>query len=160
MKTSPVYRHYNNPTYKFGVSLPYFSAEEFTSVTNRLTPWNKPESGGLWLSKIGTMYGWYDWCKDNMPKWINNATYFDVKLCENANIIYFKCEEDLWRLAKSHPDWFLESLVPWYTFDFERMVHDGVDAIDVDIMNGLYDPLYGWDCNSVLVMNKDVVVKL
>ncbi|MFR3519297.1 MAG: hypothetical protein ACLTT4_12785 [Coprobacillus cateniformis] len=45
--------------------------------------------------------------------------------------------------------------------DFEELKRQ-YDAIEVNISNdyGLYWKLYGWDCDSILVMNSDVVVEI
>ena len=42
-------------------------------------------------------------------------------------------------------------------FDFEHMVGCGVDALEVSIKK-LAQMFEGWDCDSLLVMNPDVVV--
>ena len=43
--------------------------------------------------------------------------------------------------------------------DFEKLLSDGVDAIELFISDDreLYWSLYGWDCDSILIMNPDVV---
>ena len=43
--------------------------------------------------------------------------------------------------------------------DFEKLVSDGVDAIEFFISddNKLYWDLYGWDCDSILIMNPNII---
>ena len=44
--------------------------------------------------------------------------------------------------------------------DFEKMVEDGVDAIKLNLSKGdyeLYYEFYGWDCDSILIMNPDII---
>ena len=43
--------------------------------------------------------------------------------------------------------------------DFEEMLRNGIDAVYVEISsdNRLYWALYGWDCDSIVVMNPAVV---
>ena len=46
--------------------------------------------------------------------------------------------------------------------DFEKMLADGWDAIEFRLSEDseLYWALYGWDCDSILVMNPDVVEEI
>jgi hypothetical protein len=61
---------------------------------------------------------------------------------------------------------FPTSMMPWVILDFEKLLADGIDAIQVNISDdtatnlndSLYHALYGWDCDSILVMNKEVIV--
>jgi hypothetical protein len=56
----------------------------------------------------------------------------------------------------------------WCQLDFEKLLERGIDAIELhlseeDVSNltvveGLYWSLYGWDCDSILIMNPDVIV--
>lgn len=46
---------------------------------------------------------------------------------------------------------------PTVCFDFEKMLADGIDAVEIEI-DELYYALYGWDCDSILIMNPDIVV--
>jgi len=46
----------------------------------------------------------------------------------------------------------------WKLLDFEKLA--GIyDAIDVSISNDpeLHFALYGWDCDSILIMNPDII---
>ena len=43
--------------------------------------------------------------------------------------------------------------------DFEELKKE-YDAIEVIISDGLYYALYGWDCDSILILNKDIVEEL
>ena len=50
--------------------------------------------------------------------------------------------------------------------DLKKMLKQGYDGIELhlseeitdDSKDGLYWKLYGWDCDSILVMNPDVVI--
>ena len=50
-------------------------------------------------------------------------------------------------------------ITTWYTPDFEKMLADGWDAIELHLSEcgELYWALYGWDCDCILVMNPDIV---
>ena len=43
---------------------------------------------------------------------------------------------------------------------FEKMVEDGWDGLEISISDyaQLYNYLYGWDCDSIVVFNEDAIV--
>ena len=47
----------------------------------------------------------------------------------------------------------------WKCLDFEELLKNYYDAIEVDISKcwALYNELYGWDCDSILIMNPDII---
>ena len=49
----------------------------------------------------------------------------------------------------------------WILLDFEKLA-ETYDAVEVSISSDfdLYYKLYGWDCDSIVIMNPDVVVEL
>lgn len=58
-------------------------------------------------------------------------------------------------------------LASCYLIDFEKCVRLGIDAIELcwygdefaDIASGnLHFELYGWDCDSIVVLNPDAVI--
>lgn len=48
--------------------------------------------------------------------------------------------------------------------DFERMLNDGIDAIELNLIDkgrfnhNLNFALYGWDCDSILIMNPKIIL--
>jgi len=122
----------------------------------------KPK-GGLWASPVGCGFGWKEWCEREHFVGCHEENSFTFTLSEDANILYINSVDDLNSLPKA------KTLIPteltWTNLDFEKLYENGVDAIQVnmseevctDISNGLYFRLYGWDCDSILVMNKDVI---
>lgn len=93
-------------------------------------------------------------------------THFDFDLKEDANVYTISTYEDIANLEKYilNPERIekLSSCFPSTIYlDFEAMLKDGYDAIYVDMES---DPvrvryaLYAWDVNTLLVLNKDVVI--
>lgn len=154
-----------------------FKKELFEEIKNYFV---KPK-GGFWGSPVECEISWKDWCEENSPEWVDGKESYEFTLKEDANILYFRTIDDIKKLFKEHKEWFdystfygvqhnvvIERLLeapesrpymfPNIILDFERMLADGVDAIEIDVCAGLYDIFYGWDCDSILVMNPDVII--
>ena len=54
------------------------------------------------------------------------------------------------------------SIMLWTIYlDFEAMVRHGIDAVELDLTKNYSDlhyALYDWDVNSILIMNKDIII--
>lgn len=144
---SKTYIHYGHSS---------FDRESFNHIKRHGIS-TKP-SGGLWGSPIKAKYGWKNWCQDNEFRECLEENSFRFKLDDNANVLCINSVDDLNFLPKIK-----DELVPqtWILLDFEELKRQ-YDAIEVNISNdyGLYWKLYGWDCDSILVMNSDVVVEI
>ena len=85
---------------------------------------------------------------------------FRFRLSENANVLSIRSADDLIKILPKDYDYhgFGQDFRMVY-LDFEEMVRNGIDAVYVEISsdNRLYWALYGWDCDSIVVMNPDVV---
>lgn len=116
---------------------------------------NKP-IGGLWASKVDAKFGWKNWCKENDFRECNEENSFAFKISDNANILYINCVADIDKLPDQKTDL---SLTYHKSVDFEKLIENRIDAIEFNISNdwGLYMALYGWDCDSTLILNPDVI---
>lgn len=140
-----------------------FEYENFSPVKNKL--FGIKPIGGLWASSMDAKYPWKEWCKSNQFRECNEDNSFKFTLDESANIIHLYSVDDLKKLPKNTS---AENLNPlsWYYIDFEKCVEIGIDAIELhlsedrsdDLFNGLYYTLYGWDCDSILIMNPAVII--
>jgi hypothetical protein len=117
--------------------------------------WAKPR-GGLWTSPIGSDWGWKEWCDANDFRDCKEENSFKLRFHHTARIVIVDTLKDLEEIP-SYP------LIPGSesmltTPDFE-LVAGVADAIwltrDGEIATRFSHPhtLYGWDCESVLVMN-------
>jgi hypothetical protein len=87
---------------------------------------------------------------------------FKFELKSDAKVIKIECDSDI---DKSISDGIMlmdadRSInTDRYYFDFEKLKNDGWDAIEV-YMNTpkIYFYLYGWDCDSILVLNPDCII--
>lgn len=142
-----------------------FRRQLFVEPTN-IDLFVKPR-GGLWASPVDAKWGWKDWCKSENFRECCEENSFTFTLSEKANVIHIRSTKDLdglpiqARVSEIFPEGY--NMV---CLDFEKLLSDGVDAIelhlseeqDAEFLAGLYWDLYGWDCDSILILNPDVIV--
>lgn len=137
-----------------------FIKENFMPIVNRES-WNKPE-GGLWASPVNSVNGWRQWIDVNefhLDKYALDSFTFKLKdfskilIIDNAS----KITDDM--LTGEDND-FIRTL-HIKILDFEKL-SENYDAILILISedNKLYWDLYGWDCDTLLVLNPDAVEEL
>lgn len=113
--------------------------------------------GGLWASDINAKFGWKDFNKEERYTECNDNNSFKFKLKKGTKIYTINNLEDLKKLP-------LEQSVPReihdisYCLDFEK-IKQKFDALEVNISKdkALYWKLYGWDCDSILILNKECI---
>jgi len=128
-----------------------FDKNKFEEIQN--DNFVKPE-GGLWACDINAEYSWKNW--NDKEKFVDcnedNSFVFTIK--DNARTLLIENSEQLKVLPQ------LKSTTRFNIFlDFEKLAKD-YDAIEVlaGTGKGLYMALYGWDCDSILIMNKDIII--
>lgn len=138
----------------------HYGAKKFDRVLcmpiHNIRMFTKP-SGGFWASKIDAEFGWKEWCEDNDYFDCDEENSFIFELAENARILEINSVEDLKKLPGRNRD--IGFLGGFYTMlDFEKLAEQ-YDAIEVSISSDyrLYRALTGWDCDSILIMNPDIV---
>ena len=135
----------------------------FCSIQNR--EWCTKPHGGLWASPVDAKFGWSGWCAREEFRECNEDNSFTFTLREGANVLHIRSIKDLDDLPQID-----DAFPTWCELDFEKLLESGVDAIELhlseeDVSNltvceGLYWSLYGWDCDSILIMNPDVIVEV
>ena len=136
-----------------------FDINRFQPISCR-EHFNKP-FGGLWASPLDSSYKWEDWCEDNnFNDTIGQNKYtsdkqFKFKLKDSAKLLSITNSKQLNKLPQIEDE--LTHSV-FKILDFEKLQEE-YDAIEVLISNDcqLYWDLYGWDIDSILVMNPDVI---
>jgi len=111
--------------------------------------------GGLWASRIDAKYGWKEWCNDSQFRKCNIKNSFCFKLKKDARLLTINSIEELKQYPKDKK---CLDISPYYSLDFEEL-KKSYDAIEVNISNDkrLYWDLYGWDCDSILILNKKIL---
>ena len=148
---SKKYIHYGNNE---------FCRDLFTKIRNRemfVKPW-----GGLWASPVDARNGWKDWCINEHFHVDRLKESFTFTLSDTANVLHLYDVEQLRDLPQ-----LTMRFMTWTCLDFEQLLADGYDAVELHLsdeknsdgfLDGLYWELYGWDCDSILIMNPEVVV--
>lgn len=144
LNAKPVYIHYGSN--KFKTPEPILNKVVFT----------KP-SGGLWASRKGDPNGWKNWCikEDFLVYSLNKSFEFTLK--DNARVLKLENREQLVNLPYNIDNKYdTSNLYNTCYLDFEELSKD-YDAIELMDIHEFYFALYGWDCNSILIMNPDVI---
>jgi len=148
-----------------------FSKTMFTPVKNR--NWNKP-TGGLWTSPLYSSWGWKDWCHAENFRECTEDNSFIITLKENARVLKIDTRQDLYNVKET----IIINAGPYARkmLDFELLAknYDAIwltengqietrfpayyDNISTRDENAAFD-LYGWDCESVLILNKEVILQ-
>lgn len=129
-----------------------YNPEKIRPIFNRYV---KP-SGGLWTSPIDSQYGWKDFCKAEDFRECNEDNSFIIELKINTNILLIDSFDDL-------------NLLKWLPFhhmefpDFEEAAtrYNAIHLTDRGQRETrMTNPrnLYGWDCETVLILNKTVIL--
>ena len=145
---SKKYIHYGHKHFDRTLFIPIRNCPSFT----------KPH-GGLWASPVDAEFGWKEWCKQEDFRECNLNNSFTFTLSENARVLTILSVAG----AKCLPQVRNEFALPWWVIpDFEKLVEQGYDAIELKLSNdwGLYQALYGWDCDSIVVLNPDVIMEV
>ena len=116
--------------------------------------------GGLWASDVEAEYNWKDWCEEEEFRDCKEKDSFSFVLSDNAKVLYINSVDDLKLLPKAD-DKFGINFSSWILLDFEKLA-ETYDAVEVSISSDfdLYYQLYGWDFDSIVVMNPDVIVEV
>lgn len=144
------YIHYGHKNFDLSLFVEPQNREHFTKPT-----------GGLWGSPLDAERGWKQWCESESFQDCNEDNCFIFELIDTANIYQINCKEDIEQLPLQN-----SIITTWLAPDFEAIKKSGIDAIQFNLSNDttenyferIYYALYGWDCDCILVLNKDVVV--
>ena len=145
------YRHYGSSN---------FESDKFEKIVNR-SGWIKP-FGGLWAEPIAhNKYGWIEWCTDNDFRTGSLDEWFDFEIKDESKIFKISNEQDVYKLKNigccKYTISSFENEIDVYFIDFENMLNIGYDAVEMRLTNFTYWALYGWDCDSIIVLNPEAI---
>ncbi len=132
-----------------------FDINKFNKVLNR--PESTKPFGGFWGSRKNAVFGWKEWCTEIDLKSKDLTKKLQFSLLENAKILVIDNIKCLDNLPQNEDNHIVNKL--FVTLDFEKLSKQ-YDAIEVLISEDerLYELLYGWDCDSILVINHNIII--
>ena len=132
-----------------------FDINKFIPISNRSEA-TKP-FGGFWGSRKNADFSWKEWCTEIDLKSKDLTKKIQFSLSNGAKILVINNIKLLDKLPQNEENHIINKL--FVTLDFEKLSKQ-YDAIEVLISEDerLYELLYGWDCDSILVMNPNVII--
>lgn len=127
--------------------------------------WVKPK-GGLWASRKNASWGWKDWCEEEDFRDCVDTESFSFILKDGATVAVISTLEQLYALPEMSKGRFSHIS---YNIDFEECLKQGIDAIELcwygeeyhaNHEDNLHFALYGWDCDSIIILNPDIVLSI
>lgn len=138
----------------------HFKKELWKPIKNE--PFRNKPLGGLWASAVDAKWGWRDWSECEHFNVERLEKSFCFTLSENANVLHVYSKTDLENVPMQI------SLSKLMVFpDFEEMIKQGYDAVELHLsedkatneFDSLYWSLNGWDCDSILIFNPDIIIE-
>lgn len=134
-----------------------FDRKKFQPIENQ--GYRTKPLGGFWASSENSVYSWKTWCETEEMGWCDGEN-FAFHIRDTANVIHIKNVEDLSNLPTC------DSLIYGVIcLDFEKMLTEGIDAVELHLSDApqvnsdLLFSLYGWDCDSILIMNPEIILQ-
>ena len=125
---------------------------------------NKPY-GGLWASPADSKYGWKDWCEMEDFRTDRLSVSFEFKLSVESKIYVIDNMADLECISTAGPN-----EMGRYYINYELLLDMGYDGLFVTSYaarafhlytnDDLINDLNAWDCESICIFNKDVVIPI
>ena len=154
------YIHYGSTEFRKELFMPIKNRENFV----------KP-SGGLWSSPItrkSPKGEWKEWVdgegfSNGFKERYGDDNFFKFQLKRGSKILTIRSAKELRGLPQIKSEYYDFGNV---LLDFEELAkeYDGIEVLiseedkrGLELGEGLYWELYGWDCDSLLVFNKDIV---
>lgn len=112
---------------------------------------------GLWASPVDCKWGWKDWCEseDYSTGPLDKSFTFELKTCR---VLHVRKPKDI--------EPYVERVSEGYLFDHCKLnlakIYNEYDAMELHLSENWrlrdIEVFYGWDVDSIVVWNPDVVV--
>lgn len=133
-----------------------YDPSKFKPVSNRFA---KPK-GGLWGSPVDSEWGWKEWCEAESFADCNEG--FRFKLKKGSKVFIIDSYKDMMDLPfKCYSE--TEYQVKYLDYESSSRKYDAIWLTEKgQVETQFSEPvnLYGWDCESILVMNPDPIITI
>lgn len=155
-----VYIHYGAKKFDTRIGFPIRNANMenaklwFDAIT-------KPQ-GGLWASPKNALYGWDKAITDIFGQSVDKSKSFLFTIRPNSKVALIQSLKDLKSLPSLPCLWSIIGK-KLHRIDFEKCLLNGIDAIELDFSSNpakMDDLLFGWDCDSIVILNPDIVEQI
>jgi hypothetical protein len=111
-------------------------------------------NGGFWASPVDAEAGWDRFVKSEEIDWKDLSKSFTFELSPDARVYTINSVDDIRQLPILS-----ENGVETINLDFEKIAND-YDAIQANAGSNrdVYQALYGWDVDALLILNPDIIV--
>ena len=152
MDNKPIYIHYGSKTFdKDKIYLP------------KMPPHNKPMIG-LWACRTDATLSWKDFCEREDFGVCSEDNSFKFTLSDKAKILEIHCVDDIANYIKPYIISDSISIPTMQKIDFDKIMEDEYDGIELflseDYFNLHFGIFYGWDADSIVVWNANVIETL
>lgn len=125
----------------------------------------------LWGSPIDANYGWKQWCEDNgfNTELLTESNSFCWTLKKEAKILYIEDLQDIFDKVPFIKAPLYEGSTYMETFiDFKKIIAK-YDAMEICMDNGYFGHMFvdkreqcfnSWDCDSIMVFNREMIIPL
>lgn len=130
-----------------------YNPEKVGKIVNE--NWVKPK-GGLWTSPIDSTWGWKDWCESEDFRECNQSNSFLLQFKQSAKILVIDSLEDLKKLPKQKVVITYKYQKEYLDFELLALEYDAIWLTETGQHETHFShpiDLYGWDCESVLILN-------
>lgn len=123
----------------------------------------KPDRG-FWGSPVDAEYGWKEWCENeefgNYD--FNNPVYWTLTSGKILQVNWDEVEnKEISNLTKYIKPMMIGDYCPYTILDWNKMLEDGIVAVQLMdgcighcFKNRLEEQFNGWDCESIVVLDK------
>lgn len=144
----------------YGCTSTSFDVAKVNKIRNR-EGFSKP-LGGFWASAVDSEFGCKEWCESESYGNPSKENSFEFSLKDDTNVLKITSVDDLTTLPKqTDPASIMMRITGMIALDFEKL-SEIYDAIEVSISSDvrLYQALYGWDCDSIVIINPEIIVPM